>query len=131
MSIFTRAPHTPSICSVSERDLREMQEGICRDDDDDDDDGNYDPHSSQEELGSHKEKEPAAPLKRLVVRDMPFHQSSNTLRIRHQLSPRSRGGPMNVRFWYFPDWFHVFLRLRTEISVLLLVALWTARHAWT
>jgi hypothetical protein len=115
MSIFTRAPHTPSISSVSERVLREIQEGIR--------DGDGDNLQSQE-VASHEEKE-RAPLKRLVVRDMPFHQSSNSLRIRHQISPRSRG-PMNVRFWYFPDWFHVFLRLRTEVSVLLFVALWTA-----
>ena len=101
--------------------MSEIQEGIRHNGDD----GDYDLHS-QEDVASHKEMERAAPLKRLIVRDMPFHQSSNSLRIRHQISPRSRGGPMNVRFWYFPDWFHVFLRLRTQVSLLLLVALWTA-----
>jgi hypothetical protein len=119
MNIFTRAPHTPSICSVSERVLREIQECIH----DRDGDG-YDPHPGGVASSSRDEKV-RAPLRRLVARDMPFHQSSNSLRIRHQISPRGRG-PMNVRFWYFPDWFHVFLRLRTEVSVLLFVALWTA-----
>ena len=63
-------PLPPSICSISERDLREMQEGIHHDGDD-----GYYLHNSQEEVASHKEKE-RAPLKRLIVRDMPFHQSS-------------------------------------------------------
>ena len=62
-------PLPPSICSISERDLREIQEGIHHDSDD----GDY-LHNSQEEVASHKEKE-CAPLKRLIVQDM-LHQSS-------------------------------------------------------
>ena len=60
------------------------------------------------------------PLRRLVVRDLPYHQSSNSLRIRHQ-SKR----PFRFYHWYVEDWFHVALRLRTAVSIFLFVLLWT------
>ena len=60
------------------------------------------------------------PLRRLVVRDLPYHQSSNSLRIRHQ-SKR----PLWFYHWYVEDWFHVALRLRTAVSIFLFVLLWT------
>jgi hypothetical protein len=75
-----------------------------------------------------------APLKRLVVRDLPFHQSSNSLRVRHQMSKeyskkakgrRSAGG-LGFFHWYIEDWFHVLLRLRTIVSAFAFVVLWTS-----
>jgi len=68
--------------------------------------------------GAHAEVRP--PLRRLVVRDLPYHQSSNSLRIRHQ-STR----PLRFYHWYVEDWFHVLLRLRTVVSIVLFVLLWT------
>ena len=60
------------------------------------------------------------PLRRLVVRDLPYHQSSNSLRIRHQSQK-----PLRFYHWYVEDWFHVALRLRTAVSIFLFVLLWT------
>ena len=122
MSIFSRAPHTPSTCSISEDVLREIQEGIH-----DGDGGDNKPLDAtlRDNFASRRDVErERAPLNRLVVRDMPFHQSSNVLRIRHQISHRSRG-PMRIQSWYLNDWFHVLLRLRTDVSLLFFVALWT------
>lgn len=73
-----------------------------------------------------------APLNRLIVRDLPFHQSSNSLRVRHQMSKKyskasglpSAGG-LSFFHWYIEDWFHVLLRLRTIVSSFMLVAVWT------
>ena len=62
----------------------------------------------------------AAVLNRLVVRDLPYHQSSNSLRIRHQSTK-----PLRFYHWYVEDWFHVLLRLRTVVSVFVFVLLWT------
>jgi hypothetical protein len=75
-----------------------------------------------------------APLKRLVVRDLPFHQSSNSLRVRHQMSKeyskkakgRHSAGGLGFFHWYIEDWFHVLLRLRTVVSVSAFTVVWTA-----
>ena len=62
----------------------------------------------------------AAILNRLVVRDLPYHQSSNSLRIRHQSTK-----PLRFYHWYIEDWFHVLLRLRTAVSAFVFVLIWT------
>jgi len=75
-----------------------------------------------------------SPLKRLVVRDLPFHQSSNSLRVRHQMSKeyskkakgRHSAGGLGFFHWYIEDWFHVLLRLRTIVSVSAFTVVWTA-----
>ena len=72
----------------------------------------------------------SSPMKRLVVRDLPYHQSSNSLRVRHQMSPKhskkyTRSLPLRFFFWYIEDWFHVFLRFRTIISGFFIVVIWT------
>jgi len=74
-----------------------------------------------------------APLNRLIVRDLPFHQSSNSLRVRHQMSKeytkrsglKSAGG-LSFFHWYIEDWFHVLLRLRTIVSSFMFVVVWTS-----
>ncbi|GMI37927.1 hypothetical protein TrCOL_g8819 [Triparma columacea] len=58
------------------------------------------------------------PKRRLCVRDLPFHQSSNKLRIRN--SKRARMGRLLSE-----DWFHVFLRLTTIESITYLIVCWT------
>lgn len=167
MSIFNRAPHTPSICSISERVLKEIQDGdgdgdsfgwtntleeinetnrvdvdvdvivdgstLCPSLSDVVETVGYEPpneHLHKDTLPPHtnyvrEDKYTRAPLNRLVVRDMPFHQSSNSLRTRHQFTAPLRNfqGP---GFFYRADWFHICLHLRTEISLLFLVALWTS-----
>lgn len=65
----------------------------------------------------------SAPLKRLVARDMPYHQSSNRLQVRHQASGR-KNGPL-FHWLYVRDWVHVLLRLRTAVSLFLFVVIWT------
>lgn len=67
-------------------------------------------------------------MERLVPRDLPFHQSSNSLRVRHQMLRKNKNnGAGGLRFfhWYIEDWFHVLLRLRTVVSALLFVTIWT------
>ena len=49
---------------------------------------------------------PPAPMQRLVARDLPFHQSSNSLRVRHQASDRTKHHqhalifPLRFFHWY-------------------------------
>ncbi|KAL7530704.1 hypothetical protein ACHAXR_003634, partial [Thalassiosira sp. AJA248-18] len=100
---FTRAPHTPSLRAISSRMLEAEDE-------------NASPNSNH---GS------SAPMERLVARDLPYHQSSNSLRVRHQMSKKKNGAGLRFFHWYIEDWFHVLLRLRTVVSSLLFVTIWT------
>lgn len=61
-----------------------------------------------------------APLKRLVERDLPYHQSTNFIRVRHQSNDNQWW-----RHWYSEDWFHVLLRVRTPVALMLFVISWT------
>ena len=111
--MFTRAPHTPSRRSISTRvllleevDLKEAKTSS----------NNSDTTSD------------AASFERLVVRDLPFHQSSNSVRVRHQSSQsiiHKHKKILPLPFHWYEDWFHVLLRLRTVVSVLLFVTIWT------
>ncbi|KAL3787090.1 hypothetical protein ACHAWO_008570 [Cyclotella atomus] len=105
MNSFNRAPHTKARRSISSRELKFFEEHI---------DG---PTFTNGAAAT-------APMQRLVERDLPYHQSSNSLRIRHQSSKRNTSG---LRFfhWYIEDWFHVLLRLRTVVSILMFVTIWT------
>lgn len=106
MSTFNRAPHTKARRSISSRELKFFEEHA---------DG---PKFTNGAVAA------TAPLQRLVERDLPYHQSSNSLRIRPQSSKRNASG---LRFihWYIEDWFHVLLRLRTAVSILMFVTIWT------
>ncbi|KAL7534990.1 hypothetical protein ACHAWF_005017 [Thalassiosira exigua] len=81
----------------------------------------------EEALTTIREEEPA-PMKRLVVRDLPYHQSSNTLAVRHQMSDKhkkqSKTG-LKYSHWLFHDWFHIILRFRTVVSIFFIVVIWT------
>ena len=68
MSVFNRASYSSSVRAVSTKMLM-----IDEEDYSDDNDTEQSPSTE-------------APLKRLIVRDLPFHQSSNSLRVRHQMS---------------------------------------------
>jgi hypothetical protein len=77
--------------------------------------------SSQEDHinpDEHTKMSAVLPKRRLCVRDLPFHQSSNKLRIRN--SKRARMGRLLSE-----DWFHVFLRLTTIESITYLIVCWT------
>lgn len=61
-------------------------------------------------------------MRRLVLRDLPFHQSSNVFQVRpSRFSP----GQGFRRLLYKEDWLHVLLRLRTRFSLVALLLLWT------
>ena len=53
-------------------------------------------------------------MRRLVIRDLPFRQSSNVFQVRPR---RSSPGQGFLRLLYREDWFHVLLRLRTPFSL--------------
>ena len=61
-------------------------------------------------------------MRRLVIRDLPFRQSSNVFQVRPR---RCSPGQGFLRLLYREDWFHVLLRLRTPFSLLVLLLLWT------
>ena len=117
MSVFNRAPHSEST-SIS--DLRPSAAEHNRPVD-----TNNNPPAAAT-LASADDGHPAAAqaaaaaLNRLVVRDLPYHQSSNSLRIRHQSTK-----PLRFYHWYIEDWFHVLLRLRTVVSAFVFVLIWT------
>lgn len=56
---------------------------------------------------------------RLIERNLPYHQSRNKLYIKH----RNARGPLYRLLQY--NWFHVFLRLKTAYSVMILLTFWT------
>lgn len=70
MSVFNRASYSSSVRAVSTKMLMIDEEDYSDDD------------NAEQHVPTSKE----APLKRLIVRDLPFHQSSNSLRVRHQMS---------------------------------------------
>jgi len=115
MSVFNRASYSSSVRAVSTKMLM-----IDEEDYSDDNDTEQSPSTE-------------APLNRLIVRDLPFHQSSNSLRVRHQMSKeytkrsglKSAGG-LSFFHWYIEDWFHVLLRLRTIVSSFMFVVVWTS-----
>jgi hypothetical protein len=59
------------------------------------------------------------PLPRLVQRNLPFAQSQNRVRIGH-----NQGYKIYMLLRH--DWFHVILRLRTSVSLLILLTIWTS-----
>lgn len=72
-------------------------------------------------LISKKEKirlEQLSDLPRLVKRNRAFHQSSNKVQLRHNQ------GASIYRLLRF-NWFHVFLRWPTKVSILILLSVWT------
>jgi len=85
------------LASASLRDLAATFRGIAR--------------ISTEEL------EPQFP--RLVERSLPYQQSGNMVHIKHRNSRKSL-----YRLLQY-NWFHVFLRINTRISVFVLLVLWT------
>lgn len=119
MGVFNRASYSASRGAISARQL------VIDEDSDD-----------ETEINKNKQgtSSTEAPLQRLVVRDLPFHQSSNSLRVRHQMSKeyskKSKGrhsaGGLGFFHWYIEDWFHVLLRLRTAVSAFAFVLVWTA-----
>ena len=83
MSVFNRSEYTSAHRAVSTRMLKveEEEEKTYTDD--------------------------VAPMERLVVRDLPYNQSSNTLRIRHQMSKKHSkesglrsAGSISFFHWY-------------------------------
>lgn len=67
--------------------------------------------------GGPEELEPQFP--RLVERSLPYRQASNLVHIRHRNSRKSL-----YRLLQY-NWFHVFLRINTQISIFVLLVLWT------
>jgi len=65
-----------------------------------------------------EELEPQFP--RLIERNLPYGQSRNKIHIRHRHSRSSLYRLLKY------NWFHVFLRLKTKISLFILLILWTA-----
>lgn len=130
---FARAPHTLSERSVSTRELLRAEE---EEEDDEGEETHHTPSATDSKcqnppsVAASASASAAPPLKRLVPRDLPFHQSSNSLRVRHQSSRgRGRAGGTDggeLKFWYRDDWFHVLLRFRTIVIVLSFVAVWTS-----
>ena len=97
-SLLTQAPHTKSLRHISPRTFE----------------------ADDAALRSHPSS--IAPMERLIARDLPYHQSSNSLSVRHQTS---RSNKLRFFHWYIDDWFHVLLRFRTVASACLFVVLWT------
>ena len=128
MGVFNRASYSSSHGAISTKQL------VIIDEDSDETEIN----KKNKQGGTPPSLSPSstegAPLKRLVVRDLPFHQSSNSLRVRHQMSKeyskkakgRHSAGGLGFFHWYIEDWFHVLLRLRTTVSAFLFVVLWTS-----
>jgi hypothetical protein len=61
-----------------------------------------------------------ATFPRLIERNLPFHQSKNKVHIHHE---HSRGDLYRLLLY---NWFHVFLRLKTPVSLLILLVIWTS-----
>ena len=129
MGVFNRASYSSSHGAISTKQL------VI--DEDSDDETEINKNKQQQGTtppSSSTTSSTEAPLKRLVVRDLPFHQSSNSLRVRHQMSKeyskkakgRHSAGGLGFFHWYIEDWFHVLLRLRTIVSVTAFTVLWTA-----
>ena len=106
MSFFTRAPHTPAEGSVSTRVLlRAEEEALIAEAAklSADDESSCDASGTRRSLSQYG---PPAPMQRLVARDLPFHQSSNSLRVRHQASDRTKHHqhalifPLRFFHWY-------------------------------
>lgn len=83
MSVFNRSEYTSAHRAVSTRMLKVEEEEKTYVADD------------------------VAPMERLVVRDLPYNQSSNTLRIRHQMSKKHSkesglrsAGSISFFHWY-------------------------------
>ena len=123
MGVFNRASYSASHGAISARQL------II-----DEDETEIDKNNQGTPPSSSTTSSAEAPLKRLVVRDLPFHQSSNSLRVRHQMSKeyskRAKGrhsaGGLGFFHWYIEDWFHVLLRLRTVVSPSAFTVVWTS-----
>ncbi len=115
--MFTRAPHTPSRRSISTRVLLLEEEDLKQ------------TLESSSTNNADATTQSTTKFERLVVRDLPFHQSSNSVRVRHQSSRQSiihrRTMIFPLPFHWYEDWFHVLLRLRTIVSILLFVTIWT------
>jgi hypothetical protein len=57
---------------------------------------------------------------RLVLRNLPFHQSRNRIAVKHNV-------PAGKMVWLLRhDWFHVLVRFPTHYSLALLLAIWTS-----
>ena len=106
MSFFTRAPHTPAERSVSTRVLLLAEEEALIEEAaklSADDASSCDASGTRRSLS---QSGPPAPMQRLVARDLPFHQSSNSLRVRHQASDRTKHHqhalifPLRFFHWY-------------------------------
>jgi len=67
-----------------------------------------------------KKKHASSP--RLVPRSLPFHQSKNTVSIQNTYGKHLRRALWKL---YQHDWFHVFLRLPTPLSIVVLLSIWT------
>ena len=59
-------------------------------------------------------------IPRLVLRDLPFHQSRNRLQVRH-----NKQGSFKLFMLLKHDWFHILIRLPTSRSLPFLLAVWT------
>jgi hypothetical protein len=124
MSVFTRAPHTESTSVTDLLAGAAAAAAATGSDGDEKDIGIVAPSASPPSTllpASGPATRSEHVLNRLVVRDLPYHQSSNSLRIRHQSTK-----PLRFYHWYVEDWFHVLLRLRTAVSVFLFVVIWTS-----
>lgn len=65
-----------------------------------------------------------SPAKRLLVRDLPYHQSSNVLQINNF---RRRENHFHIkRIRWSKNWFHALLRMRSLVTIPLLLGVWTA-----
>ena len=62
---------------------------------------------------------PEIPLPRLVRRDLPYKQSRNRIRVRHNY------GIAKITKLTQHDWFHVLLRVPTPRSLSFLLSIWT------
>ena len=107
---FTQAPRTDTRRSISTRQVKLYEEKKPS--------SLFDIFKRHTDDTANGEME-TTPLQRLIVRDLRYHQSSDSLNIRHQCAKP-------FHHWYSEDWFHVLLRLRTSVSLFMFVTIWTA-----
>jgi hypothetical protein len=74
---------------------------------------------NQDALDGHSQHSlPGLPLPRMVIRNLPFSQSLNEVAVQHNLG-------LKIFLLLRHDLFHVFLRMHTIKSLLMLLSIWT------
>lgn len=68
-------------------------------------------------------KKPTTATPRLIHRNLPFHQSKNYMNVGNKYGSHRDAAYRLFRL----DWFHVFLRLHTLLSVTILLLIWTVQ----